>query len=279
MNTRDWSDDELGASLLARRPEPVRVDAGSCVPQDLVWDLVRGALDTASAEKILDHAAGCPDCTLALRVARAFSPSSPEVEVEEVTQGRKGSWVDSIRRLFMMPVPAFAAVVPLLLAAVVAYQGLGPRDRPPTEVVSPPETNAPAPPVRSADSPLRGLHALRLTGDLSLRGETPRAPIGVRLGPSEGLVLKLYPDVEDLPKDASAPLVVSVFEGESVVATAPRRVSDMDKDESLSLLIDTSILKPGSVYRVELAGASAYPDASGPQPRILLRQSFRFEDR
>jgi len=70
MNTRDWSDDELGAALLARRPEPVRVDAGSCVSQDLVWDLVRGALDTASAEKILDHAAGCPDCTLALPSAK-----------------------------------------------------------------------------------------------------------------------------------------------------------------------------------------------------------------
>jgi hypothetical protein len=136
---------------------------------------------------------------------------------------------------------------------------------------------------------LRSLRVLRLTGDLSLRGgRAPSAPLRIQLGEAEALVLKLFPDVEDLPKDPGAALLVRVLDGESVVAATTRRVADLERDQSLSLLLDRALLRSGTTYRVELtegppavgSGEVGSPTDAGrgeTSTPPILRQSFRLD--
>jgi hypothetical protein len=229
-----------------------------------MWDLVRGGLDTEATVRILDHAATCSDCTLALRVAREMT-SIPRAEVPEPGKSAPGTLV---RRVVLFPIPAFAYLVPIVLSLLL-YRALGPEPPSKADVVT-----RPPPAARDVETPLRGLRTLPLTGELRLRGGLTPAPTAVRLDPSEGLLLKLYPDVEDLPTDVDAPLVVRVLDGESVLATARRRVGDLERDESLPLLLDTESLRPGATYRVELSIGSTESD---PGSRTILRQSFRVE--
>jgi len=76
-------------------------------------------------------------------------------------------------------------------------------------------------PVVPAPAPapgLRSVRVLRLEGDLSLRGGRAQStPLGIHLGEAEALVLKLFPDVEDLPKDTRAALLIRVLDGETIM--------------------------------------------------------------
>jgi hypothetical protein len=108
------------------------------------------------------------------------------------------------------------------------------------------------------------------------------------LGETEALVLKLFPDAEDLPKERGATLLVRVLEGENVVASTTRRMGDLEEDRSLSLLLDGARLHPGTIYRVEVtttlpAGGPAgvpppvNPRPEAPPPTPILKQSFRVD--
>jgi hypothetical protein len=190
----------------------------------------------------------------------------------------------------LRPAPAFVYLVLLLLsfplyrvltttATTPVVPPIGVQEKPSPTAPAPPNPggiSGPAAPSGSAPSlatGLQSLRVLRLTGDLSLRGGTAEpAPLRVHLGEAEVLVLKLFPDVADLPKDRNSALLVRVLDGETVVAATTRRVIDLESDQSLSFLLDRALLRSGTTYRVELTSGPQ----SAPAPPIH-RQSFRLD--
>jgi hypothetical protein len=86
-------------------------------------------------------------------------------------------------------------------------------------------------------------------------------------------VLKLFPDIEDLPRESGGAFRVRVLHGDVVVAEATRRVADLDPDQSVSLLLDREHLGAGTTYTVEVAATSPLRPSAPP----ILRQSFRLE--
>jgi hypothetical protein len=155
---------------------------------------------------------------------------------------------------FFFPIQAFAYLVALGLLCAALYSSLTP-DRPALGPLA---------------QGLAGVRVVLLTGELTLRGGQAPPPVQVRLEPSEALVLKLYSDIEDLPRDAAAPLIVRVLDERSVVAETRWTVGDLEQDESFTLLLDATMLQSGVTYRAEMLAAPADPGSS---PRALLRQS------
>ena len=259
------TDDEIARSLLVPGSE-------SCVHEERLWDLARGALDRDEAAEVLDHTVDCPDCSLALRVAHeTFAASGMPSESRRAhrsTSPREGVWA-WLAGGILHPAPALMYLM-LLLVSYPLYRVLAPVTSPPTK--APPV--APSPAHLSPAPGLRDLRILRITGDLSLRGETaPPEPLRVRLGEGELLVLKLFPDIEDLPKEPGGAFRVRVLHGDDVVAEATRRVADLDKDQSVSLLLDRKRLSAGMTYTVEVAASSPVHPSAPP----ILRQSFRLD--
>jgi hypothetical protein len=271
------TDEEIAQALLLagdRGPTRLPADRGSCVHEDRLWDLARGALDPDDTAQILDHTLECPDCSLALRVAHeTFAASGMPSEAGRqrgATDPREGMWA-RLAGGILRPAPALVYLV-LLLASYPFYRVFAPAMAPPvapSAAVPAPSTALPSPAPG-----LRNLRILRITGDLSLRGGTaPPEPVRVRLGEGELLVLKLFPEIEDLPREPGGALRVRVLHGDDVVAEATRRVADLDPDQSVSLLLDRERLGAGTTYTVEVAAtASAHP--SSPP---ILRQSFRLD--
>jgi len=269
MMRRGLTDEQIGDALLWH--ETGAPERSSCVHEDRLWDLARGALDPDETGRILDHALECADCSLALRVARETFAVSPVTSGIPAVPGSIAKLWDRLAASVLRPAPALVYLV-LLLASFPLYRVLTP-SKPalvPTGAPESPTPPAPAPPA--APSGLQSLRIVRLTGDLSLRGvASPSTPLRVHVGEAEALVLKLFPEVEDLPKDPGATLHVRVVDGETVVAEATRRVRDLETDQSLSFLLDRVLLRPGTTYHVELtaeASATASP---------ILRQSFQLD--
>lgn len=272
MRRHRLTDEEIGEALL--RPAATSRDA--CADEDRFWDLASGALDPEQTGKMLDHALECPDCSLALRVARemfAASRTTPErsrsTSVLDTLWGRLAGSV-------LRPAPAFAYLVLLLLSfplyhALTTTHLATPRVPVPASPGDPTEPAAPPGSTALSRAPgLRRLRIVRLDGELALRGGgSPPAPLRIRLDEADALVVKLFPDVEDLPTDQGALLRVRVLDGETIVVETTRRVADLEGDQSLSFLLDRDLLRRGTTYRVELTAASP--------ARPLLRQSFRLD--
>jgi len=310
MKGRPLTDDEIADTLLqlggpraavggiARSPAGGGGDGRACVHEDRLWDLARGALSPEQAATILDHTLECLDCSLALRVAHeTFAASGIPSEASGVARAGSRFW-SLLSGSLLSPAPALAYLVLLVLSFPV-YRILSPPSAtapgPGSAAIARPPATSQAPgieapgtaatpmtpggatmsgaPAGSTIAPgLRGLRVLRLTGDISLRGGgAAPAPALVSLREGEALELKLIPDTADLPKKRDAVLVVRVLDGAAVVSAAMRRVSDLEADQSLSLLLDRDALQPGKPYVVELALAAGPGIAPGPP---LLRQSF-----
>jgi hypothetical protein len=292
------TDDEIREALLEGSP------AGSCPHEDRLWDLARGTLDPEAAAKILDHTLDCPDCSLAMRVAHeTFAVSGLLTESPRAAVARPSLW-NRFSAGLLQPAPALAYLILLILSFPI-YRLLAPSA--PEPAGEGPSSSAPAitgkPGATAGDGAstvgtgaransheggvipeLRSLRVLRLTGDLSLRGEggTPQ-PVRIELGEGEALVLKLFPDPESLPKDPASTLVVRVLDGGTVVASTMHKVNDLEGDQSLSLLLERAVLQPGKPYVVELckalpeAGSTAATAGRGPvisQGPPILRQTF-----
>jgi hypothetical protein len=283
MTRHRLTDEEIGEALLRHGEnwEPAQGGTGAaerdaCVHEDRLWDLARGALDPDLTGRILDHVLECPDCSLALRVAHeTFAVSQVTPEASRSTNFVDTMW-GGLAGSVLRPAPAFAYLVLLLLSfplyrVLTATTPATPRAPLPAIPGGPSEPAAPSDSAAPFRAPgLRSLRVLRLEGDLSLRGGGAQsAPLRIHLGEAEALVLKLFPDVEDLPKDPRAALLVRVLDGETIVAATTRRVTDLERDQSVSLLLDRALLRSGTIYRVELTAA---PSASP-----ILRQSFRLE--
>ncbi len=269
MTRHRLTDEEIGDALVRHGKN----QGQSCFHEDQFWDLARGVLEPEQTGRILDHAVECPDCSLALRVAReTFAVSHVTPEVSRSTSFFDTMW-GRLAGSVLRPAPAFAYLV-LLLLSFPLYRVL---TTTPPSTPSAPATSIPDGPFEPAAPPdsadpsltpgLRSLRVVRLEGDLSLRGGGGQsAPIRIQLGEGEALVLKLFPDVEDLPKDPRAALLVRVLDGETTVAATTRRVTDLERDQSLSFLLDRALLHSGTIYRVELT--------STPPASPILRQSF-----
>jgi hypothetical protein len=180
----------------------------------------------------------------------------------------KGSLQSTLQKFFH-PVAALAYLLLLLLSFPV-YRLLTPSE---PAHPSPVVTGAtPQVPLPSVPEGLRGLRLLRLTGDVAFRGGAKQEPARLVLRPEEALALKLFPELEDLPRDPVASLTIRVLEGGKEQASARRQVGDLEADESFLLLLDPGMLQAGKTYRVELR-------VDSPAPRVVLTQAFRLDAR
>jgi hypothetical protein len=265
-----WSDEKLSAAFLSENPAKPVLEPDLCFHGDLFWHLVRGELSDELRTRILDHTAACPACLLALRLARATSAEAEDAAHAAPRRAPLATLGSFLRVSFLHPAAAGAYLV-LLLASFPLSRAW--TERPSTEpaasAAAPAATPTIVPPVTPSVPALRSLRLISMTGDLSLRGGEAPAPMRIPWKAGEALALRLFPDLEELPDDPATPLAVRVLAGKEVLSAAERRVADIQPDESLPLLLDTSLLRPGRTYRVELRVGSA--------SRPALRQSFQLE--
>ena len=263
MTGEIWTDERLSMALRATDAATVEPGTDQCVDADVFCHLVRGELGGKLTHEILDHAAGCPPCLLALRLARAVAPA-------------EASNVSMRRRLFpvalLSPAAALAYLV-LLVLSVPLYLLLSPAPPAPGPVVAARPAPAPEmPAVAAVAEGLRGLRLLQLSGELSLRGGAKPEPAHVALSPGEAIALKIFPDLEELPRDPHASLTIRVLENGQERTAVQRRVGDLEADESFLVLLDAALLQPGRTYTAELRVES-------PAPRVILAQTFRIDAR
>jgi hypothetical protein len=185
---RPLRDDALADALVVGR------EGGGCPPQDRFLVAASGELPPAQFRALLDHAAGCPDGSLALRTARevhgAFSPARPTTGMPTLGQ--------RLAATVLAPRPALAYLILLALLIPLALRDRVTPERAPVPVPVP--GVAPPPDV----PPLMAPRVLQLTGDPALRGDRPApAPPSLGTGP---VLLRLYVD----PEEATPPLRVRV---------------------------------------------------------------------
>ncbi|HJQ99465.1 MAG TPA: zf-HC2 domain-containing protein [Candidatus Polarisedimenticolaceae bacterium] len=263
MIRRPLTDGEIANTLLRGESE------SACEHEGRLWDLARGALSPEETASVLDHALECADCRLALRVARETFAASGMPPATSRAVSLSSRWWGFVAGSVLSPAPALVYLL-LLALSFPLYRFLSsPAEKTPGPAAAPIVAPRPAPEAPA----LRGVRVLRLTGDISLRGDEGAGsptPMRVSLEEGETLMLKLYPDAADLPKDPEAVLLVRVLAGAVVVSETRRRVSDVEPDRSLSVVVDVDALEPGKPYRAEVA------TVSGP---AILHQSFLWERR
>jgi hypothetical protein len=267
MTRNNWTEDELAGAVQSKRPPSEEESRASCFHPDLYWHLAQGELAGALSARMLDHAATCSDCFLALRLARTTSAEAPEL-----ASALGGRPAPSAR--FWGPLGSAAfysaiAAATLLLAVVSAllYRSF---QSAPTSMQAPHSVAVPG----AVPAALRSVRTFALTGDVALRGGDAPAPLLLPAGADEAVALNLFPDLEELSgkTDATA-LSVRVLDGNQVLTELERRVSDLASNGSLTLLLDTALLRAGTTYRVDITTAGPEP------PQLLLRQSLQIEPR
>jgi len=88
-------DDDSAAERLRARftSPPLGVEAaGDCPEPDRFWRAARGELPWSETESLLDHAASCPACTVAWRVAREQARADGAQVMVESSERRAPRW-------------------------------------------------------------------------------------------------------------------------------------------------------------------------------------------
>jgi hypothetical protein len=243
---RRLTDAEIAASLSAAA-EGV-ADGSGCPSDDRYWELACGALGVLGAQEagsLLDHAASCSKCWLALQAAHELS-DAPQVASPSLAARVWSALAGSVLR----PAPALAYLV-LLVASIPAYRVLTDR----------------------AEPILRDVRVVPVHGDIALRGSEPVPPLRISLAGNEAPVLKLLIDADRLRADPAPTRVrVRLLEEEAIVAESTHAVSEFDADGSIAVVLDRAALRAGPIYRVEVV-----PDGVGAASPPLFRQSFRVD--
>ena len=203
---RPLPDDRLADALL------VGGEAAGCPDGSLFWAVASGEIGPGDVHRLLDHAAGCADCSLALRAARELRATSGLPLPERARESPVPTLWERLTATVLAPRPALAY---LLLAALLVPVALRERRAPETGA---PVAPAPAPAAPSPVRPSLSLaRVLQLTGDPELRGERPPSP-----SPSLGegpVLLRLHVDPEDV--EVGSPLTVRLFSGPDTIAELP----------------------------------------------------------
>ncbi len=131
---------------------------------------------------------------------------------------------------------------------------------------------APAPRTLGPPSAASVPPAIQLFGEISYRGATgdvgPAPPVEIP-APSRGVVLLAVHsdlDAEDL-SGSGARFRAVLLDGDTVVWSVQRSVSDLSPGGVLPILLDPERMSPGKTYVLELRGA--------PGGEVLFRRSFR----
>lgn len=242
---RPLSDDALADALL------VGGEAAGCPDESLFWAVASGDLAPGDVHRLLDHAAGCADCSLALRAARELRATSG-LPLPERAQGSPFPTLwERLTATVLAPRPA---LVYLLLAALLVPVALRERRAPETGSL-----DAPAPAPSPVPPSLSLARVLQLTGDLELRGERPPSP-----PPSLGegpVLLRLHVDPEDA--EVGSPLTVRLFSGPEAIAELPVAVEALATG-TIDVLVSPALPGTPRPDRVEVVSGT----------RVVFRQSL-----
>jgi hypothetical protein len=254
------SDEDLAQALLTRvaRTAPGAAGAGTppCERADLALELVEGALGPNEVASYLDHCASCPDCMLALRIARDLHAPSGDARDDADPPSRgpadashRGAWW-LLSRTILHPLAACTYLLALLVTWSLFRAGAPEH----AHEATPPASTTSTP--RPAVAPLAASRVVRMTGDLAPRGTTSApAPLQVPMAPDEDLVLELLPDDEGLA--AGATVQVRLRSDGELVAESTRVLTGDAQAAGFSVTVDRRVLAPGPTYRVELIAAGA----------------------
>lgn len=242
--------DEALAAALAGGAAP---RGPQCPTDTLFWELAHGTLAPSQNAELLDHAAGCAHCTLALHVAQeVYAVSGLAVRAGGAAAtapagfARRGFGARFLAGV-LHPVPA--AVYLVLLVGALGWIARGPGPGAPG-----PGAGLPGAAGSGAGS-VAGLvapHVVHLSGDVALRGpDDAVTPRPVPLAPGQPLVLELFP--EPGPTAGGRPLASStvvIRAGATVVAELHPSPADVDDSGALPVLVPPGTLHAGTTYVV-----------------------------
>jgi hypothetical protein len=257
VKPRHLSDDALADALVVRAAGAA--PATPCPSETRIWEAFQGRLAPAEVASLLDHAASCADCSLAMRVAQAMgSEAMPARAAGRESIGARvwGALAGTVLR----PAPALAYLL-LLALSLPLYRETMRRNEPPPPVVAPPVVTAPAARSLTLSAP----SVIRITGDVEMRGGSAPATLRLPVAPGEVVLLKVFPDFADAPDAARGPLVVRLLAGDAVVYETLRPAGGLDSDGSLPIVLDGRDLRSGASYRIEVRPEHGEP---------VFRQTF-----
>lgn len=264
MSGNPLSDERLADAFVAGRPDGARTPA--CLPDERFWDAARGALATGEVEHLLDHAAECAACGLALRIAREVHAASGLAQHQhlsaQVERRQGGRLWRLLAGTVLRPEPALAYLL-LLALSWPLYRNI--LSHP--EVTAAPE--AAVQPAAGTDRPQDGRAAVpspearpafRATRVLTLETEpVPRGggatvpPLRVSAAAGEVLVLRIFLDLDAGEIESDMHLRVHLASPDRMIMDATLPPGSVDDDGSLTLVVDRLALQSGVVHRLEVA--------------------------
>lgn len=262
----EWpAEDQLAAALSAGKQSDALSE--SCPSASVAWQVAAGDLVPAAVRDYLDHAAGCPDCTVALRAARSFRRAA-NLDAERAGSAlARGAarWLAALKGSVLAPVPAAA----YLIALSVLLWPILRTPTPPPAADAAPEPSQETPSLRPALSTVR---VLTFSGDVQKRGGSEAEIPSLGLGShDESVLLQLAVDPVDLQG------AVHLRAHLSAIAAVDRQPDErtiersaIDEHGLVSLLLDSSTLEPALNYRLDLFAIS-----DGKEPVRIFRQTFR----
>lgn len=201
MTPHGLDDERLAEAWTA--PDGAAGGRTGCPAPELWWDAARGALDAAGLRHLLDHAAGCAECALALKAAgeiHAVSGLETALATERTPHvAREPTLWERLAASILRPEAAFAYLLLLALSYPV-YRALTP--------------------VPEAGRAVSIASVIGLESDVVSRGGEPSAPVAIAIVGDAPTVLRLFLDREEIA--AGRPLAVSMTtDGAAVAAFAP----------------------------------------------------------
>ncbi len=245
MNEPRLTDDALAAALTGGAAAP----GPQCPTDTLFWELARGTLAPSQNAELLDHAAGCAHCTVALHVAQALrdaSEAGAPAQSAPAGPAQRGFW-SRFGAVVLHPVPAAVYLVALVGALGWIARG-------------------PAWPGSGSTTGLVAPRVVRLSGDVAPRGPGDGvAPRPVPLAADTPLLLELYVETA-VPRGAGSredepqPLRVLVRARDTVVAELQASPAPVEDAGVLSVLVPPGTLRAGTTYvvTVERAGREVF---------------------
>jgi hypothetical protein len=228
MSTRDAFDEaRLADALVAGDGAPV--DPGRCISPDRIWDAARGVTGPAALHVVLDHAAHCADCALALRTAVELHGASGLG-----TPARTKSPWAWLTATLLRPEAALAYLLLLAVGAPLVLRSAASH--------------------RADASAMSAARVVGLESDVIVRGAGETKPVLVDPKGSDTVVLRLFVEPDDL--DASAPLRVTLSGGGGVLIEKSFAAGSVGDSGTLDVTVDVRALPSGTPLTLTVAAGT-----------------------
>jgi hypothetical protein len=235
MSTRDTLDEaRLADALVAGDGAPA--DSDRCISPDRIWDAARGVTGPAALHVVLDHAAHCADCALALRAAVEVHAASGLAT--PVRTKSPWAWLTAT---VLRPEAALAYILLLAVGAPLVLRSAASH--------------------RVDASAMSAARVIGLESDVVARGAGPSKTMLVDPKGSETIVLRLFVEPDDL--DAAAPLRVTLSGGGGVLVEQNFAAGSVGDSGTLDVTIDVRAVPRGAPLTLTVtAGAERVFDRS-----------------